>query len=66
MSARGITAQELAENQDASVRHTINEQTGEVTPWPAPAEEAPKPRRGRPPKVAEEERDEPAAEGEGE
>ena len=69
MSVRGVTAQELPENQDPSVQYMVDEVTKAVTPVapPAPAE-APK-RRGRPKKEVEDVQQpepEPAPEGDGE
>lgn len=47
---RGVPVQDLPENQDPSVRHTVIEQTGEVVPWDLPEtgvlEEKPKRRKG--------------------
>ena len=62
---RGVSAQELPENQDPGVQFTVDEASGKHIPWKkaAPVEEAPK-RRGRPKK--EEVSDDVPAEGEGE
>jgi hypothetical protein len=61
VSARGIPAQELPENQDPGVAFVLNEQTGEVTPLvvdhvTGEADDAPAPapkKRGRPKKKVE-------------
>lgn len=45
---RGVPVQDLPENQDPSVRWTLNEVTGEITPWDdvvETGEEKPKKRR---------------------
>lgn len=57
MSARGIPAQDLPENQDPGTAYVLNEQTGERTPLavPTPEVEDEKPKRGRPKKKAESE-----------
>lgn len=49
---RGLSAQELPENQDPGVQFTYDEASGKRIPWKrAEPAEAPKPRRGRPPKA---------------
>jgi hypothetical protein len=61
--SRGVPVQDLPENQDPSVRHTVNEVTGEVTYWDDVVEtgelkEPAKPKRGRKPKAVEPAEDE--------
>lgn len=67
MSVRGITAQELPENQDPSVQFRINEVTKEVTSLApaAPAEEE-APRRRKKKEASEDAAVQPAPEGAGE
>lgn len=40
--SRGVPVQDLPENQDPAVRYTLNEVTGEITPWPEEETPAPK------------------------
>ena len=41
---RGVPVQDLPENQDPSVRYTVNEVTGEITRWAEPEESKAKPK----------------------
>lgn len=63
MSARGIPVQDLPENQDPSVRYTVDEMTGKVTPFDAPAE---KPKKRAAPAPKKEATSDAPAEGDGE
>lgn len=49
---RGIPDQDLPENQDESVRFTIDELTGVSTPWDEPEPEPEAKKKGRPQKEA--------------